>query len=142
MIVPDWFEKSLKTIDPNLIVYFNPHRGKWIIDRCCRDGEMKSVPHQHTPACPKTNVTVVQDQGQFMPLCQKVLDDLKAMDAWKDNKSVEEYQAKNAADLKSMEEKNERQIDSLWDALSADGKAQLQKAYDLIQRHDVHRINQ
>jgi hypothetical protein len=48
-IVPSWFSTKLKDTDPNLIVYFNPHKGRWIIDRCSRDGEFSSVPHTHVP---------------------------------------------------------------------------------------------
>jgi hypothetical protein len=139
--VPDWFSSQLRALDPNLIVYFNAFKKRWIIDRCTRGGAMNAAAHEHTPECPKTNVIVVQDEGQYMPLCDRVLDELRAMDSWKFG-TVEQYQLHNANVLAEDEAKREKHIDELYRDASKDNRRQLLKAYDLTQIHDTARINQ
>lgn len=78
-IVPDWFLRRLKDIDPALKVYFNPMRQRWVIDRCTRDDANLHSDHTY---CLSTNVMVVQDDAGYMPLCDQVLDKLKAADVW------------------------------------------------------------
>jgi hypothetical protein len=78
-IVPDWFRRRLKEIDPALKVYFNPIKQRWIIDRCTRDDANLHDDHTY---CMSTNVMVVQDDDKYMPLCDVVLDKIKASDVW------------------------------------------------------------
>lgn len=142
-VVPDWFASQLREIDPNLIVYFNPHRQRWIIDRCTRGGVHNAPLHTHTPECKTTNVRVVQEKdGSYMPLCQQVLDELKASDAWSAFGNEENFSRHYDNEAVEDEARRERQIDALYREASADNRRQLLKAYDLTQRHDVHRVNQ
>lgn len=138
--IPDWFLTELGHIDPALIVYFNPLRGRWILDRCTRDDNML---HQHTPACPKTNVRVIQDaDGSYMPLCQDVLDWLRAHDTGSKFKSADEY-------IKHLNEQEAAERERIQQALerdkehnSRDHRVQLNQLHMLIQRHDLHNIEQ
>lgn len=139
--MPDWFASQLRALDPNLICYFNPMKQRWTIDRCTRGGAMNAAVHEHTPECPRTNVMIVQDEGQYMPLCDAVLDDLRAKDSWK-FRSVEEYQRHNAAVLAEDEAKRNAAIDTLFREASIDNRRQLLKAYDLTQIHDTARPHQ
>jgi hypothetical protein len=139
-LVPDWFLTRLKDTDPNLIVYFNPMKQRWIIDRCSRDGEFHSVPHQHTPSCPRTNVLVVQDKDNaYMPLCDEVIAKIRAMDTWSKHSTVESFRAANAEKELAYKIKNEADMRELYLNAAKDDKRQLNQALDLIARHDVLR---
>jgi hypothetical protein len=138
-LVPDWFSTRLKDTDPNLIVYFNEIKQRWIIDRCSRDGVMSSNAHTHDSTCPRTNVIVVNDEGEYMPLCDEVIDKIRSMDAWSNDGSLEAYKARNAkmeADYKLKTDTAQR---NLYIEAGLDNKRQLNQALDLIQRHDVLR---
>jgi len=139
--VPDWIARQLRDTDPNLIVYFNEHRDRWIIDRCTRDGEMKSTPHTHTSACPKTNVMILEDEGAYMPLCDEAINKIRSMDTWK-FRSYENYHRDNANRAAADAEDRKRKIKESYREASLDNKRQLNEAYTLVQRHDTARINQ
>lgn len=138
--VPDWFASQLRALDPNLICYFNAHKQRYIIDRCTRGGVHNAALHTHTPECPKTNVMVIQDQGQYMPLCEKVLDELRGMDSWSHG-TAEQFILHHENALAEDEAKRNADIDSAFDLASKENRRQLLKAYDLIQTHDM-RVNQ
>lgn len=75
----DAFLKRIHSIDPKLIVYWNPFRGRWIIDRYTCNSD-----HRSHDACPRANVHVVQsDEGGYHPLNDRVLDYLRQGDMWK-----------------------------------------------------------
>ncbi len=139
--VPAWFATQLRALDPNLIAYFNPRKERWIIDRCTRGGAMNAALHEHNPECPKTNVMVVQDEGQYMPLCDKVLDDLRAVDSWSYG-SVENFLLHADNEEKADEAKRDAAVNAVFREASIDNRRQLLKAYDLTQIHDTARINQ
>jgi hypothetical protein len=139
-IVPDWFVARLRDTDPNLIVYFNHRKQRWIIDRCYRDGEFKTIPHTHDPSCPRTNVMVVRDENDgYMPLCDAVIDQLRAKDAWTMHGSLENYKAFNRAKEDATQAAIDKAVKDLYDDAGKDDKRQLTRAFDLIQRHDVDR---
>lgn len=138
--VPDWFASQLRALDPNLICYFNAHKQRYIIDRCTHGGVHNAALHTHTPECPKTNVMVIQDQGQYMPLCEKVLDELRGMDSWSHG-TAEQFILHHENALAEDEAKRNADIDSAFDLASKENRRQLLKAYDLIQTHDM-RVNQ
>jgi hypothetical protein len=141
-VVPPWFEAALRETDPNLIVYFNPQRKRWVIDRCTRGGVHNAGAHLHTNDCPRTNVTVVQDEGQYMPLCQAVIDDLRSRDSWAQHSTAEQFalSGQNAADEDASMRK--RAIDVLYAETTRDNRRQLLRAFHLMQQHDTARINQ
>jgi hypothetical protein len=141
-VVPPWFAAALRETDPNLIVYFNPMRKRWVIDRCTRGGVHNAGAHLHTNECPRTNVTVVQDEGQYMPLCQAVIDDLRSRDAWAQHGSSEQFLkvSDNAAD--EDEAARKRAIDVIYAETTKDNRRQLMRAFHLMQQHDTARVNQ
>jgi hypothetical protein len=138
-LVPDWFLTRLKDTDPNLIVYFNELKNRWIIDRCTRDGVMASAAHTHDATCPRTNVIVVNDEGKYMPLCDAVIDTIRAMDTWSTDRSLEKYKARNAAMEAAEKAKTDTAMRNLYVDAGLDNKRQLNHALDLIARHDVLR---
>jgi hypothetical protein len=140
--VPEWFQRALRETDHNLIVYYNPHRKRWVVDRCTRNGEKSlGLAHAHTPECPRTNVMVVQDEGQYMPLCQSVIDEIRSKDSWRYS-SVDEFLKAGDEMVAADEAARDAKIDTIYREASIDNKRQLAKAWDLYQRHDLVRINQ
>jgi hypothetical protein len=137
--VPAWFSQRLKDADRNLITYFNPMRGRWIIDRCTR----MDLHDTHTNECPKTNVMILSDEdGNYLPLCDAALDRILSIDAWRDFGSYEQFQRNRMKMEAEDAAKREHNIDSGYRGASLDNKRQLNEALTLIQRHDVLRINQ
>jgi hypothetical protein len=141
-VVPSWFADALRATDPNLMVYFNPQRKRWTIDRCTRGGVHNAGAHVHTNECPRTNVRVVQDQGQYMPLCQAVIDDLRGSDAWAQHGSVSQFMLTSDNAAADDVAKRKRQIDALYSEATRDNRRQLLRAYHLFQQHDTARVNQ
>lgn len=141
-VMPPWFESALRETDPNLICYYNPMRERWVIDRCTRGGVHNAGQHLHTNECPRTNVTVVQDGGRYMPLCQRVIDELRATDQWSQSGSVEQFilSADNAAAEDEADRK--RKIDAVHHEATKDNRRQLMRAFHLMQQHDTARVNQ
>lgn len=141
-VVPPWFTAALRETDPNLMVYFNPMKKRWTIDRCTRGGVHNAGEHTHTNECPRTNVTVVQDEGQYMPLCQAVIDDLRSRDAWTKHGSLEQFElvSQNEADA-DLAARN-KAIDVIHHEATVDNRRQLMRAFHLMQQHDTARINQ
>ena len=141
-VIPPWFAAALRETDPNLILYFNPQRKRWVIDRCTRGGVHNAGAHEHTNACPRTNVRVVEDAGHYMPLCQAVLDDLRGSDAWAKHTDVSQFMLANDNAAAEDAARRKRQIDALHSEATRDNRRQLMRAYHLMQQHDTARINQ
>lgn len=141
-VVPPWFTAALRETDPNLIVYFNPMKQRWVIDRCTRGGLHNAGAHVHTNDCPRTNVTVVQDEGQYMPLCQAVIDNLRASDAWSQHRSADQFTRSGENAAAEDKAKREKAIDDLYHETTKDNRRQLLQAFHLMQQHDTARVNQ
>lgn len=141
-VIPEWFANALREIDPSLILFFNPIRGRWIIDRCTAAGVHHVSDHQHTNECPRTNVKIIQDEaGQYMPLCQDVLDWLRAHDTWNQHSSAEQFiTILGNQDAEYQEKLRAARRDNTHHR-TMDHKRQLQKAKNLIDQHDLE-VNQ
>lgn len=130
MQVPEWFLTRLKDTDPNLVVYFNPFKRRWMIDRKV-EGQLS------------TNVMVCEsDTGEPLPLSDNIIDRIRSMDAWKKHLSYEAFHRHNIELAAADKAKREAEIRESYRLATLDDKRQLHKAYDLVQRHDVARVNQ
>lgn len=130
MDVPDWFTRGLKDLDPSLVVYFNPFKERFVVDRKAENGQT-------------TNVMIVQsEEGEFLPLTDNILDRIKSMDAWKQYGSYEAFHRHNISVAAADAAKRDAEIRENYRLNSLDNKRQLRQVYDLIQRHDVARVNQ
>lgn len=141
-IIPPWFTTGLKGIDPSLIVYWNHLRGRWIIDRCTAAGEKHTANHTHSPECPTTNVKVVQDEaGDYMPLCQDVLDWFRANDRWNQTASTEQLitELRNKDEAYQAKLKQDRRDNTHH--VTMDHKRQLLKMKHLMDQHNLE-VNQ
>ncbi len=140
--IPEWFSKGLHDIDPSLIVYWNHLRGRWIIDRCTAAGEKHTANHQHGPECPTTNVKVVQDEaGEYMPLCQDVLDWFREHELWDEATTIDQHllNLRNKDKAYQAKLKQERRDNTRHATRS--NKRQLLQMFHLIQQHDL-KVNQ
>ena len=130
MHVPSWFLSRLKDADPQLVVYFNPFKQRWMIDR-------------QLPGKVNTNVMVVQaENGDFMELSDNTIDRLLSMDSWKKHGSYEAFHRHNVQLEVEAKAKIDAEIRENYRLAALDDKIQLHRAYDLIQRHDTARVNQ
>jgi hypothetical protein len=132
---PDWFKQRLKSIDPCLFVYWNPIRCRWTIDRYTCG--MSSL-HEHGNHCPRTNVKVVQDQqGEYMPLCEQIIEWLQGHDVGSQFDSAEDYvrHLRAIGDANDAKIKKDMRENTRHATLS--NKRQLLQAHTLIQRHDM-----
>lgn len=124
------FLERLKNLDPQLVVYWNPYKGCWMIDRKI-DGQVN------------TNVLVCKaDNGDALPLNDNIIDRLQSMDAWKEYGTYEAFHAANLAREAEAKAKINTEIRENYRLAAIDDKRQLHRAYDLIKTHDVARINQ
>ena len=130
MELPDWFARGLKDLDPSLVCYLNPFKNRWVVDRKAENGQT-------------TNVMVVQsEEGEFMPLTDNTLERIKSMDAWKQYGSYEAFHRHNIQVEVDAAAKRDAEIRENYRLNSLDNKRQLRQVYDLVQRHDVARVNQ
>lgn len=130
MHVPDWFQTRLKDTDPSLVVYFNPFKERWMIDRKAENGQTSNV------------MVCESDNGEYMPLTDNTIDRLRSMDAWAKHGSYEAFHRHNIELAAADKAKRDAEIRENYRLASLDDKAQLHRAYDLVQRHDVARVNQ
>jgi hypothetical protein len=85
------FVQRLKHIDSKLLVYWNRFRGRWVIDRHTCD----CLGDSHSHSCPRVNVRLVQtEDGDYHPLNDRVLDDLRASDTWSQGLTPESINAR------------------------------------------------
>lgn len=135
--IPDWFRRRLRDIDPALVVYFNPFRNFFCIDRCIKGGDCLSTKHVE---CEKTNVMTFEHMGEA------ALESLKSMDAWtktggNDEAALLKFRkahedAKAEYDSKARETSREDYRHGMLD-----DRVQINKALHLIQQHDVARVH-
>lgn len=129
MQAPAWFLKLLRDTDPQLTCYWNPFKTCWVIDRKTEDGQT-------------TNVLVCKaDNGDPLPLNENIIDRVRSMDAWKKFGSYEAFHQHNINLAAEDARKRDAEIKENYRLAALDDKAQLHKAFDLIQRHDM-RVNQ
>jgi hypothetical protein len=140
--VPRYFTEGLRAIDPALIVYWNPLRARFVIDRCTAAGVHHIADHQHTPECPRTNVKIVQDEaGQYRPLARDILQWLREHDTWAQHNSSQDFIAALNKECEEYNEKLRLERKDNTRAHTMDNKRQLLRAYHLFQQHDM-KVNQ
>ena len=129
--------RGLRDIDAGLVIYWNRFKNRFVIDRC-----INPDPHTHDARCERANVLMVEDEEHgYMTPNDRVLDKIKAMDAWKNYGTLENQRrarekAKAEHDAKVREDVREN-----YRLAMIDDKRQISQALDLIQRHDVLRPN-
>jgi hypothetical protein len=130
--VPNWFRRRLRDIDPALVVYFNPFKQQFCIDRCVRGSDCLSEKHVE---CEKTNVMLFPHMGEA------ALEKLKSMDAWTNFGSLENQRRERENAKAEWDAKTDAEIRELHGNAAKDDKAQLHKVYDLIKQFDTARVH-
>jgi hypothetical protein len=140
--VPDWFLRAMRDIDPALIVYWNPIRKRFILDRCTAAGVHSAADHTHTPECPRTNVKIVQGvDGEFMPLCESVLEWLRKNDTWNNHGSAEMFVGALATQDAQYQQKLAAERRDNTHRTTLENRRQLLKMKHLADQHSL-KINQ
>ncbi len=131
------FLQRLKDTDSGLVVYFNPFKGKFVIDRCTNPDI-----HTHGAACPRTHVMFIETpEGNFMEPNDRAIDKLRSMDAWQKFGTAEKMlKAQESAEAEYKETVREEAREGYKEAM-LDDKRQIQQAIDLIKRHTMHEVH-
>lgn len=130
--IPAWFAEQLGHLDAQLVIYWNPFRERFVIDRRTEDGQT-------------TNVLVVEDpEGGFMMPGDRALDKLRSMDAWSkfggsDEAALQRFRREHELAKEEHDAKTAAEIQENWRLGLTDDRVQINKARHLIQQHDVAR---
>lgn len=129
------FVRRLKAFDSALVVYFNPHRGRWVIDRCIHGAECS-----HSGHCERVNAMVVESPEKgYMPLNDRVFEELRKRDMWRYS-SPEQIQVEQDNEAERQREKITESIRSDWNSVIREDRVQLNRMRSILQTHDL-RIN-
>lgn len=145
MTDPVKFTETLKRlVDPALVCYWNPMRGRFVIDRCTHPDSSSGL-HKCDLACSKTNVMMVEGpDGKYRELGDDLIGFLHASDTWSKYGRLHAAERMDA-DISAIEEKDQSKrselIDENWKNVAKDDKRTARKAFHLIQQHDVHRVH-
>lgn len=130
--VPDWFKRRLRDIDTALVVYFNPFKNQFCIDRCIKGSDCLSSTHIE---CEKSNVHIFRHMGEA------ALDDLKAKDGWTKYGTLENQRRDRENQKAEYDAKQREAAREAYKEAGLDNKAQLHRALDLIKTHDCARVH-
>lgn len=133
--IPESFIRGLRDLDKGLVVYWNRFKNRFVVDRC-----IKGDYHTHDSSCERTNVLICEDEDHmFMMPCQRILDRIKAMDAWTKYGTAENQRKARENGKAEWDQKNTADIKEGFRLAAIDDKRQILEALTLIQRHDVAR---
>jgi hypothetical protein len=129
------FVLRLKAFDASLVVYFNPHKGRWVIDRCIHGAECS-----HSGHCERVNAMVVETPEKgYMPLGDRVFEELRKRDMWRYS-SPEQIQVLQDNERDEQNAKIEKSIRDDWNSAIREDRPQLNKLRTILQTHDL-RLN-
>jgi hypothetical protein len=135
--VSESFKRLLRDTDPNLVIYWNPFKQRYMIDRVHRDSAGE---HRH-------HVLTVEDpEGGFQNPGESHIQKIRALDAWSkfggNDEAAMLRQRRERENAKAeYDARRQEEVKELWANAAKDDKAQLLKAYDLIKIHDMGRVH-
>ena len=133
--IPESFLSRLRSTDANLVIYWNRFKNRFIIDRCTNPDI-----HQHDASCVRTNVLVVESpDGGYMGPNDRVIDQIRGMDAWSKFGTIENYRRDHENKKAEHDQKAKESTRQAYREGMLDDKRQITQALDLIARHDVAR---
>lgn len=135
--VPEWFKRRLKDIDRALVVYYNPFRQQFCIDRCIKGSDCLSSDHI---SCEKSNVMLFPHVGEA------AIEQLKSMDAWtnfggNDEHALARFHKKGIDEKEEYDAKQKEEARKGYREAMLDNRVQINKALHIIQQHDIARPN-
>lgn len=126
------FVLRLKAFDSALVVYFNPHRGRWVIDRCIHGAECS-----HSGHCERVNAMVVESPEKgYMPLNDRVFEELRKRDMWRYS-SPEQIRVEQDNERDKQQEKITESIRGDWNSAIREDRVQLNRLRTILQTHDL-----
>lgn len=147
--VPESFQKRLQQFDPDLYVTWHVFRGKpgrWKIERCTHhygSFDLSGRPI-HSHVCARVYILMCQDdEGTPLPLGEHVFEKLRQMRArWESlggdtDRGVRNAIAESDRIETDLETKRQAAAEDVMAYNRKDKRLQINKAFDLIQRHDL-----
>jgi hypothetical protein len=127
------FVKRLKAFDSALVVYFNPHRGRWVIDRCIHGAECS-----HSGHCERVNAMVVESpEKTYMPLNDRVFEELRKRDLWRNFTSPEQMGVLQDNERDKQRDAIEQSIRDDFNSIIREDRVQLNRLRSILQTHDL-----
>ena len=127
------FVKRLKAFDSALTVYFNPHKGRWVIDRCIHGAECS-----HSGHCERINAMIVESpEKTYMPLNDRVFEELRKRDLWRNFSSPEQMGVLQDNERDGQREKITQSIRSDIRHTILEDRVQLNRLRNILQTHDL-----
>ena len=135
--IPAWFRRRLKDIDRALVVYFNPFRRVFCIDRCVKGSDCLSSDHV---SCEKTNVMLFEHIGE------SALEKLKSMDAWtrfggNDEAALQRSRRTHEIAKEDWEAKRREEARQSYRETQKDERLAVNKLKHLVEQHDIARMH-
>ncbi len=139
---PETFLRRMRQLDPSLHLSWNGRKHKWLIEQCIEHHAAGAL-HDHT--CRRVYVYLVQaENGDPMPLSERVLDKLKEIDTQRQGYGPDRLEAWRRDRMNEQLELEARRNEEMRDAIrhsSRYNRRQLLRAVTLMGRHDL-RVNQ
>jgi hypothetical protein len=135
--IPDWFRRRLRDIDRALVVYFNPFRRQFVIDRCVRGSDCLSSDHI---SCEKTNVMLFDHVGEA------AIEKLKSMDAWtkyggKDEAALMRFRREHEIAKEEFDGKRRAEAKRSYNEAAKDERLAVNHLKHLVEQHDIGRVH-
>jgi hypothetical protein len=135
--IPDWFRRRLRDIDHALVVYFNPFRRVFCIDRCVRGQEC--LLSEHLP-CEKTNVMLFEHIGEA------AIEKLKSMDAWtkfggNDEAALLRFRREHEIAKEEFDAKRLAEAKKSYKDVQRDERLAVNHLKHLVEQHDIARVH-
>lgn len=148
--VPTDFQRRLSKFDSDLYVVwhkspFTRQPGRWKIERCIKhNGRFENGLPVHDHICVRTYIVMCQDEeGDPVPLGEWVFEKLREMrQNWErlggdSERGIQNAVAHSDAIQESLDQKREAARDDMIEYNRKDKRVQINRLYDLIERHDM-----
>lgn len=135
--IPAWFRRRLRDIDRALVVYFNPFRGIFCIDRCVKGSDCLSSDHI---SCEKSNVMLFEHIGEA------AIEKLKSMDAWtnfggNDEAALLRFRREHEIAKEEWDAKRREEAKQSYKDAQKDERLAVNHLKHLVEQHDIARVH-
>lgn len=139
--IPDWFKRKLHQEDPILYITWNKIRERWVLNQCvqhCPDAPT----NWHCHRCRLDPFWMCQEEdGSYMEISDRIIEKARAMNIDRRFGGVEGLIKAMDENDRKKEEQHRKDVKSHIEGHKKDEKRNLQRAIDLMERHDWMRPN-
>jgi hypothetical protein len=134
--VPDWFKRKLYQQDPRLYITWNKIKERWVINECIQHSA--TAPHHwHHQLCRLNPFFMCQEEdGSYMELGERIFDKIRECDVLRKYGSVENMVKVMEENDRKKDEQKKKDVHEHIQDRKKDEKRNLQRAVDLMERHD------